>query len=58
MSVDIMRSYECGYCLLPAIAKVQSVERKASFLFVGEMNAHHEKWLGSSTTNLHGRANS
>ena len=42
--------------LLTAIAKVQSVYRKTSFLFVGDVNAHHEKWLGSSTTNVQGRA--
>ena len=43
-------------CLLTALAKVQSVGKNASFLFVGDVNAHHEEWLGSSTTNLHGRA--
>ena len=43
------------YCLLTIIAKVQSVDRKASFLFVGDVNAHHEEWLGSSMMN-HGRA--
>ena len=30
-------------CLLTAIAKVQSVDRKAFFLFVGDLNAHHEE---------------
>ena len=44
------------YCLLNAISKVQFVDRKASFLFVNDVNAHHEEWLGSSTTKLHGRA--
>ena len=38
------------------MAKVQFVDRKAPFLFIGDVNAHHEKWLGSSTTYPHGRA--
>ena len=33
-----------------------SVDRKASFAFVAHVNSHHEVWLGSSKTNLHGRA--
>ena len=44
------------YCLLPAMAEVQSVDRKKSFLFFGDVNAHHQEWFGSSTTNLHGNA--
>ena len=36
-------------CLLTVMAKVQSVDRKESFLFVGDANAHHEESLGSST---------
>ena len=44
------------HCLLTAMAKVQSVNGNLYFLFVGHVNAHHEKWLGSSTTNSHGRA--
>ena len=43
-------------CLLIAIVKVHFVDRKTSFLFVGGVNAHHEKWLGSSTKILRGRA--
>ena len=43
-------------CLLSAMAKMKSVNKKASFLFVGGVNIHHEEWLRSSTTNLHGRA--
>ena len=38
------------------MAKVQSVDKKAFFLFVDVVNAHHENWLGSSVTNLHDRA--
>ena len=40
---------------LTEIAKVQSLDRNAYFLFIGDVNAHHEEWLGPSTTNLHGR---
>ena len=29
---------------------------RASFLFVGELNGHHQKWLGSMTMNCHGVA--
>ena len=32
------------------------MDRNASFLLVGDVNAHHEEWLESSTTCLHGRA--
>ena len=43
-------------CLLTAMAKVlKSVDIKAYFLLVFDVNAHHEEWLGSYTTNLHGR---
>ena len=28
----------------------------ASFLFVGDLNGHHQKWLGSATTKHHGVA--
>ena len=43
------------HCLLTARAKVQSVDRKASFLLLGDVNPLHDKWLGPSTKNLHGR---
>ena len=33
-------SHNIFYCLLTAMAKVQSVDRKTSLLFVGEMNVH------------------
>ena len=32
------------------------MDRKAFFLFVGDVNVHHEESLESSTANLHGRA--
>ena len=44
-------------CLLNAMASIQSVDRKASFLFVGDLNAHHVEWLKSrSATDRHGAA--
>ena len=43
-------------CLLNALAKVQSEDRRAAFVFVGDFNAHHEEWLGSSRTDQHGRS--
>ena len=42
-------------CLLTAVAKVQSVNRKAPFLLVGDVNAHHGEWLRYSSTNWYGR---
>ena len=41
--------------MLTAMGKVQSVDRKTYFLCVGDVNSHHEKRFGFSTTNLHGR---
>ena len=29
---------------------------RALFLFVGDLNGHHQEWLGSTTTNPHGVA--
>ena len=29
---------------------------RASFLFVGDLNGHHQEWLGSTSTNRHGVA--
>ena len=43
-------------CLLTAMAAVQAADARASFLFVGDLNGHHQEWLGSTTTNLHGVA--
>ena len=40
-------------CLLASMAAVQAEDISASFLFVGDLNGHHHKWLGSSTTNRH-----
>ena len=40
-------------CLLASMAAVQA-EVRAFFLFVGDLNGHHQEWLGSTTTNRHG----
>ena len=44
------------YCLLTAMAEVQSVDGRTSFLLTGDVHVHHEERLGPSTTNLYGRA--
>ena len=41
-------------CLLTSMAAVQADDVRASFLFVGDLNGHHQEWLGSATTNSHG----
>ena len=38
------------------MAAVQAEDVRASFLFVGDLNGHHQEWLGSTTTNRHGVA--
>ena len=43
-------------CLLTSMAAVQVEDVRASFLFVGDLNEHHQEWLGSTTTNRHGVA--
>ena len=43
-------------CLLTAMAAMQAVDARASFLFVCDLNGHHQEWLGSTTTNHHGVA--
>ena len=40
-------------CLLTSMAAVQAEDVRASFLFVGDLNGHHQEWLGSTTTNRH-----
>ena len=44
------------YCLLEIIAVVQAEDIRGSFLFVGDLNGHHQEWLGSTITNCHGVA--
>ena len=38
------------------MAAVQAEDVCASFLFVGDLNGHHQEWFGSTTTNRHGVA--
>ena len=44
------------YSLLASMAAVQAEDVRASFLFVGDLNGHHQVGLGSTTTNRHGVA--
>ena len=44
------------YCLPASIAAVQAEDVRAVFLLVGDLNGHHQEWLGSTTTNRHGVA--
>ena len=41
------------YCLLTSMAVVQAEYVRASFLFVSDLNGHHQEWLISTTTNRH-----
>ena len=43
-------------CFLVSTAAVQIEDIRASFLFVGDLNGHHQEWLGCTTTNRHGVA--
>ena len=44
-------------CLLTAMASIQAADVKASFIFAGDLNAHHQEWLNSvSPTNRNGLA--
>ena len=38
------------------MAAAQAADARASFLFVGDLNGHHQERLGSITTNRHGVA--
>ena len=42
--------------LITSIAAVQAEDIRASFLFVGDLNGHHQEWLGSTDTDRHGAA--
>ena len=35
------------------MAAVQAEDVHASFLIVGDLNGHHQEWLGSATTKCH-----
>ena len=41
-------------CLLTSMATVQAEDVRASFLFVVDLNGHHQVWLGPTTTNRRG----
>ena len=43
-------------CLLENIGRIQSQDRKASFVICGDCNAKHREWLDSNVTDQHGRA--
>ena len=43
-------------CLLASMNTVQALDVRALFLFVFDLNGHHQEWLGSTTTNRHGVA--
>ena len=38
------------------MAAVQAEEVRASFLFVGDLNGHHQEWFSSTIMNRHGVA--
>ena len=38
------------------MAVVQAEDIRAYLLFMGDLNGHHQEWLGSTTTNRHGVA--
>ena len=40
-------------CLQASMAAVQPEDIRACFEFVGDLNSHHQEWLGSTTTNRH-----
>ena len=44
------------YCLLASMAPMQADDVRASFMFVGDLNGHHQEWLVSTDTNRHGVA--
>ena len=48
--------YRIFDCLLTSMAAVQAEDVRESFLFVGDLNGHHQEWLGSTTTNRLGVA--
>ena len=41
---------------LASMAAMQAEDVCSSSLFVGDLNCHHQEWLGSTTTNCHGVA--
>ena len=41
---------------LTSMATMRAEDVRSIFLFVGDMNSHHQEWLGSATMNRHGVA--
>ena len=39
-------------CLLTAMAGLQAEVVRVSFIFVGNLDGHHQEWLGSTTTSV------
>ena len=57
MAAYVRDGYRAGFdCLLASMAALQAEDVHASFLFVGDLNGHHQEWLSSTTTNRHGVA--
>ena len=40
-------------CIPASMAAVQAEDVHASFLLLGDLNGHHQEWLGSMTKNRH-----
>ena len=50
------QDYRIYDCLLTSMAAVPAEDVRALFLFVGDLNGHHQEWLGSTTTDSYGVA--
>ena len=37
-------------CLLTAMTAVKAEDMRGYFLFLGDLNGHHQEWLGSTIT--------
>ena len=40
------------YCILASMAAVLAEDIRPSFLFLGDVNGHHQEWLGSTIMEL------
>lgn len=43
-------------CLVSSMSSIQEADRRAAFIFTGDLIAHHAQWLGSARTDGHGVA--
>ena len=41
------------YCLLASMATLHDEDIRASYMFWGNLNGHHQEWLSSTTANRH-----